>query len=67
MRPLLLILLIRITVLSSTIGTVAGTGKAEKMPAYFNQGQSALLDILDGVAGQIDPNQSHEFYRLIRR
>tara|TARA_B100000530_G_C15851649_1_gene445561 strand:+ start:840 stop:980 length:141 start_codon:yes stop_codon:yes gene_type:complete len=45
-----------------------GTGKAEKMPAYFNQGQSALLDILDGEAGQqIDPNQSHEFYRLVRR
>ena len=67
MRPLLLILLIRITVLSSTIRTVVGTGKAEKMPAYFNQGQSAL-DILDGEAGQqIDPNQSHEFYRLVRR
>ena len=68
MRPLLLILLIRSTVLNSTIKTVVGTGKASKMPAYFNQGQSALLDILDGEAGQqIDPNQSHEFYRLVRR
>ena len=68
MRPLLLILLIRSTVLSSTIKTVEGAGKASKMSAYFNQGQSALLDILDGEAGQqIDPNQSHEFYRLVRR
>ena len=68
MRPLLLILLIRSTVLSSTIKTVVGAGKASKMSAYFNQGQSALLDILNGEAGQqIDPNQSHEFYRLVRR
>ena len=52
MRPLLLILLIRITVLNSTIRTVVGTGKAGKMPAYFIQGQSALFDILDGEAKQ---------------
>ena len=52
MRPLLLILLIRSTVLSSTIKTVVGAGKASKMSAYFNQGQSALLDILEDEAGQ---------------
>ena len=63
MRPLLLILLIRITVLSSTIGTVAGTGKAGKMPAYFNQEQSALFDILDGDAGQ-QIEALHHYIRL---
>ena len=52
MRPLLLILLIRSTVLSSTIKTVEGAGKASKMSAYFNQGQSALLNILEDEAGQ---------------
>ena len=49
--------------MSSTIGTVAGNGKAGKMPAYFNQGQSALFDILDGDAGkQIEA--LHHYIRL---
>ncbi len=63
MRPLLLILLIRSTVLSSTIKTVVGTGKASKMPAYFNQGQSALLDILEDEAGQ-QIEALHHYIRL---
>ncbi len=63
MRPLLLILLIRITVLSPTIRTEVGTGKAGKMPAYFNQGQSALFDILDGEAGQ-QIEALHHYIRL---
>ena len=34
-----------------------------KMPAYFNQGQSALFDILDGDAGkQIEA--LHHYIRL---
>ena len=63
MRPLLLILLIRITVLSPTIRTEVGTGKAGKMPAYFNQGQSALLDILKDEAGQ-QIEALHHYIRL---
>ena len=63
MRPLLLILLIRSTVLSSTIKTVVGAGKASKMSAYFNQGQSALLDILEDEAGQ-QIEALHHYIRL---
>ena len=34
-----------------------------KMPAYFNQGQSALFDILDGDAGQ-QIEALHHYIRL---
>ena len=49
--------------MSSTIKTVVGAGKASKMPAYSNQGQSALFDILEDEAGQ-QIEALHHYIRL---